>query len=290
MTDETLSLPDGRTLGYARYGVFDGTPVLYFHGGQESRLSGAFLDDMARQLNIHLVVPERPGVGLSSPQPNRTFQLWADDIRALTDALDISTFYVAGLSGGAPHVLAVLDAMPDRITKAAIISGAIPYDAPKSTKGMWFPVKMIHFAASRKSDKTLRKIMNGEKEDLDNNPDKKVRQYQKHLSEPDRELMKSDPDIAWEFIEGSKEAFTQGIDGVVQEWKLYVQPWNIDLASITTEVTLWYGEEDKMAPVRRGEYLDEKLPNSSLHVFDNEGHFSLIHHQKLTIFEDLINQ
>ena len=33
MTDRTLTLPDGRTLGYARYGDPDGTPVVYHHGG-----------------------------------------------------------------------------------------------------------------------------------------------------------------------------------------------------------------------------------------------------------------
>jgi pimeloyl-ACP methyl ester carboxylesterase len=41
-------------------------------------------------------------------------------------------------------------------------------------------------------------------------------------------------------------------------------------------IALWYGENDKMAPYHRGIYYKKNLPNSTLKVISNEGHFSLI--------------
>ncbi len=39
-TDATLTLSDGRTLGYAEYGDHTGTPVFMFHGNPGSRSAG----------------------------------------------------------------------------------------------------------------------------------------------------------------------------------------------------------------------------------------------------------
>jgi pimeloyl-ACP methyl ester carboxylesterase len=100
--------------------------------------------------------------------------------------------------------------------------------------------------------------------------------------------MKSQPEVADGFIAGSQEAFSSGIEGVVQEWKLYVQPWNIDISKIQTPVTLWYGDKDKMAPLQRGQYLEATLPNATLHSLTNEGHFSLIHNHQRDILLDLL--
>ena len=70
-TEHTIILEDGRTLGYADYGDPDGFPIFYFHGGQESRLSSGFMDSTATALNLRIIAPDRPGIGLSTFQENR---------------------------------------------------------------------------------------------------------------------------------------------------------------------------------------------------------------------------
>ena len=152
-TDNTITLADGRVLGYAEYGDSQGFPVFYFHGGQESRLSSSFMDSTAFELGVRIIAPDRPGVGLSTFQENRTFQSWATDVDQLADSLQLERFSIFGLSGGAPHVLACLVRLSDRIENASIISGATPYNYKGTLKGMWFPVKIIHWFASFKNDK-----------------------------------------------------------------------------------------------------------------------------------------
>ncbi|MEZ5017386.1 MAG: alpha/beta hydrolase [Flavipsychrobacter sp.] len=285
--NNTIKLSDGRILGYAEYGASNGIPILYFHGGQESRLSSIFMDSVAKKLGIRIIAPDRPGVGLSTYQPERKFLDWSSDVNELLDSLGISQCSIFGLSGGAPHVLSCLYNNPERIINASIVSGATPYNYKSSLKGMWFPVKLLHLFASKKNDKTLRKYIKKDSESLVYKPEKRIKQFQKYLPIPDKELMKSNPKYGWSFIDGSKESYKQGIDGVVQEWKLYVRDWGYDLEKITTHVTLWYGDKDKMAPISRGQYYYKTLPSSTLYIIENEAHFSLIRNRLEEILSDL---
>jgi len=95
------------------------------------------------------------------------------------------------------------------------------------------------------------------------------------------------PEYGRDFIKGSIESYRQGIEGVVQEWKLYVSDWQMELSKIHFPITLWYGSEDKMAPAHRGNYYNKELPNSTLKLIDNEGHFSLIRNYLEEILVDL---
>ena len=158
-TDNVISLTDERILGYAEYGNSRGYPIFYFHGGQESRLSSMFMDNVARELDVRIISPDRPGIGLSTFQEKRQFVDWGFDIVQLADRLSLTNYSVFGLSGGAPHVLSCILADSTRIENASIISGAAPYNYRGTLKGMWFPVKLIHWFASWKNDKQLRKLI-----------------------------------------------------------------------------------------------------------------------------------
>lgn len=271
-----IKLSDGRYLGYSEYGDSLGLPIFYFHGGQESRLSSVFMDDVAAQLGVRIISPDRPGIGLSSYQKDRTFLDWPKDIAELADFLKITKFSIFGLSGGAPHALACAHKIPERITGTSIISGAAPYNYEGSLKGMWAPVKIFHWLASRENSNGLQKVIQKDYEDMIKAPEKRIKQFQNYLPEPDKRIMLANPEYGWEFIDGSIESYAQGIDGVVQEWQLYVSDWGFDIDKIEKPVSLWFGTEDKMAPKQRAYYYDEKLPNATLHLIENEGHFSLI--------------
>lgn len=275
-TEKTITLEDGRVLGYAEYGDSLGYPIFYFHGGQESRLSSGFMDNTAKRLNLRLISPDRPGIGLSTFQANRTFLDWGNDIAKLADSLNIERYSVFGLSGGAPHVLAVVLKDSARVDNASIISGATPYNYKGTLKGMWFPVKLIHLFASQRNEKQLRKFIHNDFKSLVNKPDKRMKQFQSYLPKPDKRLLTEHPEYGWEFINGSIESYRQGIDGVVQEWKLYVADWQMDLSEIHFPIALWYGKNDKMAPYYRGHYYNRTLDNSTLKLIPDEGHFSLI--------------
>ncbi len=286
-TTNKIKLSDGRILGYAEYGDSLGYPIFYFHGGQESRLSSMFMDSTAKKLHVRIISPDRPGVGISTFQDNRQFLDWGNDIVQLADALGLSEYSVFGLSGGAPHVVACILSDSSRIQNASIVSGATPYSYEGTLKGMWFPVKIIHWMASWKNDKPLRKFIESDFDDLLHKPEKRLKQLQNYLPAADKKLLTEHPEYGWEFIDGSKESYIQSIDAVVQEWKLYVSDWNMELNTIHFPINLWYGSEDKMAPVARGTYYKNELPNASLKIVEDEGHFSLIRNHLEEILVEL---
>lgn len=281
----TIQLRDGRQLGYARYGTPSGRPVFYFTGGNSSRLEGLWFEDAARQRNIDLIVPDRPGFGCSDFQPGRRFLDWPDDVAQLADSLGINRFAVFGLSGGSPHVAAVCSQLSRRVTRAAIVSGVAPPEMPGRFKGMWPPVWMIFFTA-RYLPALNRMALKGmgsfyaDKEQM-------LKRMKQALPAPDVALIDSRPEVIDIFSAAAKEAHRNGVDGDAWEWRLYVHPWGFDLGDIRTEIGLWYGQFDRNAPVGMGEYLAGQFPNSNLTVVQDGGHFSTINNHIGAIFEYL---
>lgn len=281
----TLDLPSGRTLGYARYGHAGGRPVFYFTGGNSSRFEGLWFEQAALEKQIDLIVPDRPGFGLSGFQPGRRFADWPVDVAALADALGIDRFAVFGLSGGSPHTLAVAHALPARVTRAAVVSGVAPPEMPDLTRGMWPPVKLIYFTGKRwpAANRFLLKQMAGFYAD----EAQMLKRMKQALPKPDVALIDARPEVISIFSKAAGEAHRQGVDGDHHEWQLYVQPWGFDLAEIKVEIGLWYGEVDRNVPLAMGRYLDARLPNSRLVVVPDGGHFSTINNYIAELFDFL---
>ena len=119
-----VDLPDGRRLGYGEYGHRGGTPVLMFHGVP----GGRQLDiGPAKECGAWAFVLERPGYGLSDPQPGRKLIDWSNDVAAFADHFQFDRFAVAGFSGGGPYALACGHDMPDRVSKVGLICAFVSF-------------------------------------------------------------------------------------------------------------------------------------------------------------------
>lgn len=122
MTVNYIMVKDGRHLAYAEYGFGDGFPILFFHGLPGSRFEAEKLHDAALKLRVRLIGLDRPGMGLSSPQKNRTILNWPNDISEFATALNLKKISIVGHSGGAPYVAACAYRIPEILHKAVIVS------------------------------------------------------------------------------------------------------------------------------------------------------------------------
>ena len=52
---QTITLKDGRRLGYAEVGNLGGEALFWFHGGGSSRFEIGFFEEIAEQCNIHVM-------------------------------------------------------------------------------------------------------------------------------------------------------------------------------------------------------------------------------------------
>ncbi len=283
--NQTTQLLDGRILGYAEYGSPNGTPVFYFTGGNSSRLEGEWFNNAAKKKNVRLIVPDRPGFGLSTFQPNRKLLDWPNDVLELANALSIDSFSIFGLSGGGPHVLATVYKIPEKIKKVAVISGTAPPEMQDKFNGMWPPVKLIFLTAKHLPvvNRFLLKQMSG----FYSNEEQMMKRMKQALPIPDVELIERNPEVIKIFANATKESHRNGIEGDAWEWHLYVNEWGFQISDINREIKLWYGLYDQQVPIGMGRYFASVLPKASLVEVENGGHFSTINNYIEDVFDYL---
>ncbi|MBX3287290.1 MAG: alpha/beta fold hydrolase, partial [Actinobacteria bacterium] len=121
----TITLADGRVLGFDDVGDPHGAAVLYVHGSPDSRRARHPDDDVAARLGIRLVAVDRPGAGLSTAHPTGTVGSFADDVVALADHLGVPAWRPLAWSAGSVHALAVAARHPDRVARVAVVAGLV---------------------------------------------------------------------------------------------------------------------------------------------------------------------
>ena len=284
ITDHRIKLRSGRTIGYAEYGDPQGIPVLHFHGTPSSRFEGSrpAIDEIATRHHVHLILPERPGYGLSDFQPKRSFLDWPDDVVEFADTLHIDQFAVMGLSGGGPYVAACAYKIPQRLTAAGIVSGIGPLDAPGAFDGMGKSDRQVYNLA-RKAPWMLRPLFWYMAGEMRRNPDKSIEQLVADCHETDKAAI-AQPDLKEVLIKTTNGGFQQGGRATAWEYVLFTRPWGFRLDDIQMPVYLWHGEMDTMCPVSMGRFMAKSIPNCRARFYPNEGHISLVANH----FEELL--
>jgi hypothetical protein len=93
-TSATLTLPDGRKMGYAQYGSPTGKAILYNHGFAGSRIEASQHHELCTELGLRLISTDRPGHGWSSPHPGAKLLDWPNDLECLAEHLELESYAV----------------------------------------------------------------------------------------------------------------------------------------------------------------------------------------------------
>ena len=269
-------LPDGRNLGYAEYGKLTGSPVFFFHGTPGSKAFHPLLD-VTERLGVRLICVERPGYGESTFQPNRRLLDWGKDIASLADALQLDRFAVSGHSGGGPHTLACAYTLPDRVTAAAILSGAGPVDTPNATEGMIW-LNWFGFTFGRYMPWWFGRSLTGYLfREQAANPSKAIDKDEAIRLKVDNDILNI-PSIRENCIQSDVGAYAQGTQGLAWDVRLLTRPWGFKLEDIKVPVYLWHGTADNYTSMKMVRYMAEKIHNCKVTICEGEGHMLLIPH------------
>lgn len=290
MQSAKITLPDGRILAYAEYGDPEGYPLIWCHGNPGSRREADLLEPtLLQRAHIRAIVPDRPGIGLSTWRSQRKLIEWPTDLAALTAALKIERFALLGLSGGAPYALACARAMPHRVTRAAIVSGIGPLAVLDDTawnNSVRRERGLSYFVTARRSYWLVRAMTWLMQRGL-RQPDKLMAQVFEGLPPVDQEVL-NEPRTRQSFLNLLHEALRQGGRGLAWDATLIARPWGFLLSEIKLPIDLWHGDADRNAPLAMGGYMAEQLPNSYLHILRGEGHFSVVLRHFPAILQKLI--
>lgn len=269
--DQVLFLPDGRRLGYADYGSPEDKPVLFFHGTPGSRRQlQADMIALAARRGVRLVAPERPGYGLSDPQPGRGVLDWAKDVTVLTDALGIDRCSIIGFSAGGPYALACASRLPARIDRVVLGGGLAPLTAMGVMQDMAPQVSGLYALAQTNPENLSDALA-----PLARSPSELLAAMAATMPACDQQVMSA---RAPGYVDDFSEALRQGVEGIATDFVLATQRWEFSLADIRTEVHLWHGSEDRNTPPAMANHLASSLPNHRMFLQPGEGHLVLFTH------------
>lgn len=277
---ERLLVPgpdDDRTIEVLVGGDPDGFGLL-LHGGSPSAVAEwSPLDDAARGAGLRMVTFSRAGYGASTPRA--AAGAYADDVAdsvAVLDHLGIGEFVTAGWSGGGPRALACAALLPGRCRAAATIAGVAPYDADGLD---WFDGMAEENHAEYHAAEQGRDVYGAFLEEnalplLHASADEIAGALGGLVTPVD--LAALDRDACDWMSRTFRHAGAQGVVGMRDDGLAAVAPWGFDLAEIRVPVAVWQGRQDAMVPYAHGVWLADRVPGAEAHLFDDEGHLSLM--------------
>ncbi|MEU2129180.1 alpha/beta hydrolase [Streptomyces sp. NPDC018352] len=256
----TERLPGGRLLGWAEWGPGDGVPVLFSPGAATSRHLG-FGADVLDGLGVRLISVDRPGLGVSSPAPGRTFGDFADDIRAFTGLRGLGRPLMVGNSQGAPFALTC--AAAGVVRALAVVSGADEVAEPGFADALLEELRgLVGLAVSDPA--AAEQVFAGF------TPQGMWDMVMSHSPECDLDVYRQ-PAFAAAYRRALDEAFTQGAAGYARDTVLAMGRWGIGLSDISVPVDLWYGEKDTGHSPDQGVRLASRIPGAVRHLVPEAG-------------------
>lgn len=297
-TSQTITLEDGRTLGYAEYGPATGRPIFHLHGLPGSRFEGKLFEPAAFLHNARIISIDRPGVGLSSPQPGRTAIDHARDVQALAAHLKLNTFAVMGVSGGGPYGFACAYAIPpSQLTKSAIVVGCGTWKS-ETAKGMhranswvFWGFNTVPWAVDLYIRWTFGRMLRNPDEGLDaQTQDDQGGSSQTTPASPDRNTEAySDEEIHRILMTEIREHFKQGYASYTEDGKIIAGELELDIPEDRCkQVTLWYGKQDVSVPLAIGEDYAKRLKGKARLRVEDETHIGMVQNWAGEILSDLL--
>jgi pimeloyl-ACP methyl ester carboxylesterase len=215
-----------------------GTPVLYLHGGGDSRLSRHPDDSIAAALGVRLLAVDRCGPAVRG----RTLRSWAEDVVA---ALPVERFAVIGWSAGGPHALGVAAVGAERVTRVALV-GSMPapelvHELPRDVQSVMRLARLSPRVAARGLEAWGRRPVPPTGDDATNEA----------------------------YARGRVESFRAGGLWLARELAYLGRPWGFELSDVRVPVTLWWGERDTVCPPPIGRDFEQRLPNATLRMVDD---------------------
>jgi pimeloyl-ACP methyl ester carboxylesterase len=269
--DQTLVLPSGRTIGFADHGRPGDTAVIWCHGGPGSRLEPAYVAPAAVEAGLRLVGIDRPGYGLSDPEPGRTIAGWVPEALAVADHLGIDRFVTVGISTGGAYALAVAALASDRVL------GVVPCCAMTD----------MRYAPARATMSRPHAVAVWDAPDRDSAMAAAVASHGIDGSRimtsaegpplaPSDLAMVVDHPFGRHWLAAVPAMFAQGVEGYADDRLADDAGWHtFDIADVTCPVVVLHGAADVIADPVHARHTASLVAHARLRLVDDLGHFSI---------------
>ena len=235
-------------------------PTVLVHGGVGNTIEWA---DLAPQLGASLVIPDRPGFGLSYPTDYRRLDFRADAarwLRELTDGLGVDQIDLVGNSMGGFFAIAFAAAHPDRVRKL-ILCGTAGGLFPK-------PGLFLQLWATPGVGALISKIQFRDAEML------RKRAFGNYLAHPER----VPADLLQVALLGINLPGTADTNQAIMQAVATIRGWRPQLrlegalATLSVPTLFICGDHDPLAGPDVGRDLATRMPDARITVITDAGH------------------
>jgi pimeloyl-ACP methyl ester carboxylesterase/DNA-binding CsgD family transcriptional regulator len=122
----------GRRIAFTDYGPASGTPLMVGHGFTTGRLLASPLLKRYRAAGFRVLIPQRPGFGLTDVAEGEYLETAADDLADILDRLDIERIRVLVRDGGVASLLAFDVRHPGRLDRPVLLNPRPPRAARRA--------------------------------------------------------------------------------------------------------------------------------------------------------------
>lgn len=271
--DQHLTLHSGSVLGFAEYGNSEDLPVLLGHNIMGSRYQIPVPETELRKQGVRLIIPDRPGVGMSSWGDDTALEDWAEALPQLLDHLGIDRCHIIGNSIGGAFALAAVRAHPERYIRLALASSMAEMPRVSEIDGLNGDIRQITSIAQR-SPRLARLLLQFA---IKAQPQPYLDRAISMLPRVDQGLFEQQP-----FYDAALRAVTENMRGgprsIIRDLLLAARTWNIDFAGIEVPVHCWHGSFDMTSPPEVMDSLIEQLPNCRTWFLQGETHMLMYRH------------
>jgi non-heme chloroperoxidase len=231
----------------------EGNPVVLIHGWPLSNAMyeyqySALIKNGFRTIGITL-----RGFGQSDkPYGKYSYDVFAEDIKAVLEELHIDNAVLGGFSFGAATAIRFISKYNnDHISKLALFGAAAPCEVRKDDFPYGLPIEIVNNLIELNSV----------------NRPQLIEEFGKLFAASETALPKSISDwLAGIQLQSSQYAMERGLY-VIRDSDL-----RADLEKITIPTAIFHGKLDKLCPFELAEQLHKGIANSKLITFENSGH------------------
>ncbi|MFD2466047.1 alpha/beta fold hydrolase [Amycolatopsis silviterrae] len=259
--DIAAKTSDGRILAGASFGPLDGRPVLFVAGAATGR-SMRFAEDLLDEAGVRLLTMDRPGIGKSTVDPQRTLASTAADYRTFAESAtgESAIPVVANSQGG---VFGLAAAQAGWVSRLVLVSPAD--ELAYSAIAAMLPAEATQLAVLAREDPqaaadVLRTFTAESMEAMVLNG----------AHESDRAFYTS-PDFHPLYRRSLAEGFANDGAGYVCDTLIAMRPWELRFAEIPTPVMILFGAHDLGHSPDHGATLTRRIPGARREVVPGAG-------------------
>jgi pimeloyl-ACP methyl ester carboxylesterase/DNA-binding CsgD family transcriptional regulator len=278
----------GRHIGFAEYGAPEGLPVLLVHDFSGSRLQLPVPESRLLEQGIRLIVPDRPGVGLSDEHADAGedtgMWYWLECVEHLLDHLGLHKILLMGGSMGGVYALAAAAKLPTRFERLSLISTMAEMPDEREVglmdEDLQKIIRLARLLPPQLARHVLQLILRGL---FGNHFDLRIRR----LPETDQALYR-DAAFYEMSIGALQENLRHGGLTLVRDLLMLTRSWEFAVEEVRIPVQCWHGSNDTTSPLSSVERLVKRLPDCRLRIEPQETHLQ-IYRQWNPILAALVN-